>query len=339
MNIQRIYEGRKHFDRKENFAGVTMGIIPVLGFLIFGLIPMVLGIVMSFFNFDKNELFFKFGSKQNFEFCGLDNYICLFKSPKSEIFNKDYMVSGNGYYFVGSLLTTLMMLITSVPIGITLSLLVAYFLTKKIKGKDLMRTVYLIPFICSSVAVSLIWGLIFAKNGVINEIWTNISGVEQDKAWTRESFYTVVFIINLWGGTGFNIILLTAALTNVNNSYYEAAKVDGANAVTIFFKITLPCVSPTLFYLLITSLIGAFQAYAVPDMLVKKFGLEAGGTGTVFGYEVAERQTTVIGYLQYMLNTQRRPGMASAIGVVLAMVIGIVTIFNFIGSKYWVNYD
>lgn len=348
MNLERIYEKRKHFDKKENAAGISMAIIPVLGFLIFGLAPMILGIVMSFFDFDTNEFFFriypagleagrKYKGEWNCDFVGFKNYLYLFKHESSD---------PDSGMFVETLVTTLVQFI-SLPVCIVLSLLVAFFLSKKIKGKNVMRTIYLIPFICSSIAISLIWGEFFSKTGILNSILTamgkvktNSSGALNTLNWTVDRFYTVVFIINVWGGTGFQIILFTAALTNVNNSYYEAAKVDGANSFQIFFKITLPAISPTTFYLFITGVIGSLQAYVTPDMVAKIGGVPS--SAKYFGVDINNPAITVMAYIQSLLmggSDSIRPGLACATGVVLAIIIGIITIINFVVSKYWVSYD
>lgn len=346
MNLERIYEKRKHFDKKENAAGISMAIIPVLGFLIFGLLPMVLGVLMSFFDFDGGEFFFrrypeglgagKTAGTWNFSFAGFENYKYLFKHVSSD--PKSGM-------FLETLITTLIQFI-SLPVCIVLSMLVAFFLSKKIKGKNAMRTIYLIPFICSSIAISLIWGEFFSKTGILNSILTTLGWVSKDSYgavktinWTVDRFYTVVFIINVWGGTGFQIILFTAALTNINNSYYEAAKVDGANAFQIFFKITLPAISPTTFYLFITGVIGSLQAYVTPDMVAKIGGNPA--PATYFGVDINNPANTVMAYIQSLLMgaDNIRVGLACAAGIVLAILIGIITIINFVVSKYWVSYD
>lgn len=342
MNLERIYEKRKHVDRKENLAGISMAIIPVLGFLIFGLTPMVLGVVMSFFEFDESEFFFriypagleagkKFKGDWNCKFVWFKNYKTLF-----------FHTTGDSYsgIFFEALLTTIVQFV-SLPVCIVLSLLVAFFLSKKIKGKNVMRTIYLMPFICSSVAISLIWTEFFKLNGVLNSIIRDAFNGVGETNWAQKHFYWIVFIINVWGGTGFQIILFTAALTNVNNSYYEAAKVDGANSFQIFFKITLPAISPTTFYLFITGVIGALQAYVTPDLVASVGGIKP---VKLFGVRVEQPQTTVIAYVQKLLlgtdgSGVTKPGLACAAGIVLAIIIGIITIINFVVSKYWVSYD
>jgi len=334
MFLERLYEKRKHIDLKENRAGISMAIIPFLGFLIFGLGPIFLGVVMSFFDFG-GQRFFRSGTNDlgdpYFKFVGFSNYSSIFTYG----FGKNVAV--NGRQFLQTLYSTVIMYV-SVPACIVLSLLVAFFLSKKIKCKTLFRTIYLLPFVCSSIAISLIWGRFFKQGGVLSQLLQKHFAMQVASVdWVGQYFYWVLFLVHVWGGCGFNIILYTAALTNVNNSYYEAAQVDGANPFQIFFKITLPSISPTTFYLFITSTIGAMQAYAVPDMVGKYSNAEA---GKVFGIQVDEQSLTVIGYVQRLINGgDTQVGVAAAIAVVLSAIIGVITIINFLGQKYWVSYD
>jgi len=332
MFLEKLYEKRKHTDRKENAAGTCMAIIPVLGFLIFGLVPIFLGIIMSFFDF-KEQIFFTFSGKNKTEFVLFDNYKNLF-TPGGKGSN-----ILNGGWFLETLFTTILMYI-SAPTSLVLSLIIAFFLSKKIKCKTLFRTIYLLPYVCSSVAIAVIWGKFFhSDNGILNKLLINTFGADpgdyQNYDWVGKHFYTVLFLLHIWGGCGFSIILYTAALTNVNSSYYEAAQVDGANPFQIFFKITIPAISPTTFYMFVTGTIGALQAFAVPDMMSQ---FSAARAGKVLGMYINDKALTVVGYIQYMLK-YNRPGLASAIAVILALIISLITVINFVGSKYWVSYD
>ncbi len=337
MFLEKLYEKRKHTDRKENTAGTCMAIVPVLGFLIFGFIPIFLGIAMSFFDFHGKQ-FFNFNSSKGeiTEFVWFDNYKHMF-SPGAKASTKE-----NGGWFLEALFTTVIMYL-STPTCIVLSLIIAFFLSKKIKCKTLFRTIYLLPYVCSAVAIALIWGKFFAPtNGIFNRLLMDHFGANPTKYnaydWVGKHFYMIIFLVHVWCGCGFNIVLFTAALTNVNNSYYEAAQVDGANPFQIFFKITIPSISPTTFYLFITGTIGALQAFAVPDMVGEFSSARA---GTVMGMYINDKALTVVGYIEYLINeaTPSHPGVASAIALMLSLIIGLVTIINFIGSRYWVSYD
>ena len=138
-----------------------------------------------------------------------------------------------------------------------------------------------------------------------------------------------MYVVLVWGGTGFNIILLSAALTNVNKNCYEAAELDGAGVFTKFFKITLPAISPTVFYLLITGVIGALQEFSRFQVMAPDGGPQYAGLTIVF-------------YLYRLLfNAQGGSdiGLATSVGWILAVLIAGVVGLNFWGSKKWVSYD
>ena len=231
--------------------------------------------------------------------------------------------------FWQSILNTLRMAI-SLPICIVVALIVAFLLTKNIKGRSFFRGVYFVPYVCCAVAVSLMWELIFNQNhGIINS-WL---GLTRDTAipWLTDSAtYTLcLIIIGVWSGTAYGIVLYGAALTNVNRSLYEAAKVDGANAFRCFFNITLPGVSPTTFYLLTTGLIGALQEFTRPQMIGGGQGAGPNNDGLTIVFYIYRRA--------FQYNNQM--GEAAAAALVLAVFILIITAINFVVSKRWVSYD
>ena len=167
------------------------------------------------------------------------------------------------------------------------------------------------------------WKWIFNPTyGVLN----GILGTEYNWLGENNLFRTVVIVMGVWGGCGYQIILYSAALTNINPSLYEAAKIDGANAFQCFRHVTLPGVSPTTFYLFITGLIGALQTFASTQVLDSNGG--PNNVGVTVGF-----------YLYRYAFSYFRMGIASATAWVLAGVIMIITIFNFIGSRKWVSYD
>ena len=254
MTLEKIYKKRGHKGLGEGSSGTIMASIPVIGFLVFGFIPLLLALAMAFMYVPGK------GNIADAEFVGFDN----FKEVLSD------------FMFWESIENTLKMAI-SLPICIAVALIVAFLLTKDIKGRSFFRAVYLVPYVCCAVAVSLMWELIFNQNhGFINS-WLGLTRETAIPWLTDSSTYTLcLIIIGIWGGTAYGIVLYGAALTNVNRSLYEAAKVDGAGSVRCFFNITLPSVSPTSFYLLTTGLIGALQEFTRPQMI-------GGGQGAING--------------------------------------------------------
>ena len=298
----------------EQASGLLMSIAPVLGFILFGMIPMVLAIFMAFLSLKGRT----FDALISAEWVGFENFSLV---VKDQIFWKSV---GNTFLYALSL-----------PICLVISLVVSFLLTKNVKGKKIFRTIYFVPYVCSIVAVVLMWKNIFDPNwGVVNSLMYKF-GYEGDRIqWVGEEKYyrILVIVMGVWGGCGYSIILYSAALTNVNTTLYEAAKIDGANPFQIFFHITLPAISPTTFYLLITGLIGSLQAFAATHMLS---GSSANGTAG------PNNAGLTMGVYIYRSAFQRsgEMGQACAAAWILAIMIMIITIINFKVSNKWVSYD
>ena len=307
MNLEKIYKKRKKGRLGQNSSGFLMACIPVIGFILFGLIPLALALAMAFMDVPGR------GDIANAEFVGFDN----FKEVLSD------------HIFWKSILNTLKMAI-SLPICIVIALVVAFLLTKNIKGRSFFRGVYFVPYVCCAVAVTLMWELIFNQNhGIINS-WLGLTRETAIPWLTDSSTYTLcLIIIGIWSGTAYGIVLYGAALTNVNRSLYEAAKVDGAGSFRCFFNITLPGVSPTSFYLLTTGLIGALQEFTRPQMLGGGDGAGPNNDGLTIVFYIYRRA--------FVYNNEM--GSAAAAALILSVFILIVTVINFVVSRRWVNYD
>jgi|AGTN01.2.fsa_nt_gi ABC-type sugar transport systems, permease components len=289
---------------REGITGTVMAVIPIAGFVIFGLIPLIFAVVLSFFKV------YGYGF-DGAEFVGTANYQNILSDPA----------------FWKSVKNTLLMGI-SLPVSVVISIVVAYLLTKNIKGKKGFQAIYFIPYICSVVAVTFMWRWIFnTQYGVLNQLLGRtgpnaIGWLDEEKL-----FILSVIIINIWTGTGFGILLFSAAFTNINRSLIEAAKIDGAGSFKIFFRIVLKSVSPTTFYLFTIGLIGALQMFNTTQILAS-----GGGPG--------DAGVTVIFYLyRNMFFYVHMMGVASAVACILAVFIGIITAANFFISTKWVSYD
>jgi len=291
---------KKKFKRKYIYGYLFIA-PPFIGFILFGLIPIVYSLYISMTSFD---LF------NPAVFTGLDNYKKLFLEDPlfwQSLFNTIYAAIG-------------------IPIGIGLSLLIAMGLSKNIKGINFFRTAFFLPSICSVVALTLMWKWIFnADYGVLNNIlgFFHIQGPN----WLGSSTWAMPALIiqGVWGGLGTGMILYIAALKNVPRTFYEAADIDGANNWDKFWHITLPAISPTTFYLAITAVIGAMQAF-VPYMLMTNGGPD---------YST----TTIVLYLYNNAFRYMNMGYASAMAWLLFVVIMAMTIINFKVSSKWVHYD
>ena len=313
--MEAILESRKKKIRKSNkeqIAGMLFASIPVIGFVLFGFIPLVFSLFMSFSDVPN----FMIDSIQLYSIDNLfQNYISIFQDEK----------------FYKAIVNTLYAAI-SLPLSMILGLFLAVLLNQKLKGSKAFRTIFFIPYVCSIVALTLMWRTLLDKNyGVIND-FLNLFGVE-DIAWlTDPNFFMLGMIIMItWCNTGFNLILYSAALTNISPSYYEAAEMDGAGSFRKFFKITLPLLSPTTFYLFVVGLIGALQEFtrfqainAVNSNLISPTGPNDSGLTIVF----------------YLYNKAFGEagglGEAAAVSWVLTIMTIVLTAINFLGSKKWV---
>ena len=224
---------------KEEIAGTALASIPLIGFLIFGFLPLVLAFAMAFMEMQD------FGF-EGATFVGMANF-------------KDVLTDPLFWDAVGN--TFLMG--TSTLISLVLALIIAYFLSKPIVAKKAFRMIYFIPYVCSVVAVTLMWKYMFNTNyGIINQMLGSTGENAIDWLGDSRYFTLAVIIMSVWSGMGFGIILFTAALTGVNQSMVEASKIDGAGAFRQFWNIVLPSISPTSFYLLVMGGIGALQSFA-----------------------------------------------------------------------------
>ena len=245
---------------KEALSGTLFASLPLIGFLLFGAIPLVLAFAMAFLNMKG----FSFAGAS---WAGFDNFKTVIQDDK----------------FWESIRNTLV-LGTSTLICLVLSLIVAYLLSRDIKGRKVYRMIYFIPYVCSAVAVVLMWGYIFnTEYGVLNML---LKSIDPDLVlrWNQNAtdFVILVIFISVWGGMGYSIVLFTAALTNVNRSTIEAATIDGAGAVKVFWNVVFPAISPTSFYLLVTGIIGALQSFATSNILDKEGGPSGAGITIVF---------------------------------------------------------
>ena len=291
--------------QKKDWIAAYIFIAPVtIGLLIFYVWPFIQNFWFSFNDVNKFNMA---------TFCGLDNYKKLFEEP-------DLMLA---------LKNTILYAVITVPIGLFISLLLATLLNSKIKGKGIYRTIYFLPSITMAAAVALVWKLIFNGDyGILNTV-LEFFGVE-GKRWLTDPSTALfcVMMLGIWSGAGYNMIILLAGMQGVSNSYYEAAEIDGAGPVQKFFKITIPLVSPTIFFVTITGLIGAFQVFDTLYMMIdidKNPAFNAVKTTNVLFYQNA----FTYGY----------KGYAAAISIFMFVIIMIITAIQLWGQKKWVNYD
>ncbi|EMR07329.1 sn-glycerol-3-phosphate transport system permease protein ugpA [Bhargavaea cecembensis DSE10] len=214
-----------------------------------------------------------------------------------------------------------------VPISIALSLGIALLLNQIKFLSGFFRTVYFLPFVTSTVAISLVWNWLYHRNyGLMNYFlgWFGIEPVH----WITDPDYSMLalVIMAVWKGLGFNIILFLVGLNNIDETYYKAAKVDGASGFRRFWNITLPLLGPTVF---LVSVLGVINSFKVFDEVYALFQAKPGP---------AKSTLTIVYYLYEKFYTEYQYGIAAAAGVVLFVIILAVTLVQFAYNRKFVHY-
>ena len=285
--------------RREENWGWIMVAPTIIGLIVLNLWPFVQTLYTSFCEH------LGFG---HYKFIGLANYVEIFQTPEF------WKATWNTIYFC----------ILTVPLGLFLSLLVAMLLNAKIKGKGVFRTIFFLPMVCAPAAVTMVWRWIFnAEYGILNQLFgTHVNWITDSKV-----VMIACAVVAIWSNIGYDAVLLLAGLQNISKSYYEAANIDGATKVTQFFQITLPMVSPTLFVVMIMRLMASIKVYDLIYMMV----------------EETNPAVTSVQSLMYLFYRESfiagSRGTGSAIVIWTVLLIGAITVFQFIGQKKWVNYD
>ena len=295
-------------DMQNNKAWLYL--LPAIVFLgIFMVYPLVDVLVYSF------EEGYNFAS-QTYSGTGGYNYAYVLRDP----------------YFLQALKNTLILVAITVPLSTGIALLISLALNSIKKLKELFQTVYFLPYVTNTLAVGLVFMILFKKtaytDGLVNLVITWFGGSAVD--FIDGPYWAKMFVLcfyTIWVGMPFKILILTSALTSVNQDYYNAAKIDGTSKLRTFTRITLPMISPMIFYLVITGFIGAFKAYSDA---VAIFGTDLNAAG----------MNTIVGYIYDMLygNSGGYPSFASAAALILFAIVLTITCINLMISGRRVHY-
>lgn len=289
--------------RENYFAGYTMIFPLVLGLSVFYFYPIFKVFIDSFF---------EVGAFNQRKWVGLENYITMFQDE----------------VMWQSLFNTLRYVVVIVPATIMLALVLAVFLNMKIKGRAFFRVVYFIPAITMSAAVAMIWRWMFNGDyGIIN-YFLNLLGFDSVQFLSNPTLaWIAISVVSIWSNVGYNMIILLAGIQGISKSYYEAAAIDGAGSLKQFFTITLPLITPTLFFVLVTTLISTFQTFDTIYMMISKKGLA-----------LEASQSMVVYFYRNAFDFSKK-GYASALAVFLFLIIMIITAAQMKLQDKWVNYE
>ena len=295
-------------DKQNNKAWLYL--LPAIIFLgIFMVYPLVDVLVYSF------EEGYNFAS-QTYSGTGGYNYAYVLRDP----------------YFLQALKNTLILVAVTVPLSTGIALLISLALNSVKKLKELFQTIYFLPYVTNTLAVGLVFMILFKKtaytDGLVNLVITWFGGSAVD--FIDGPYWAKMFVLcfyTIWVVLPFKILILTSALASVNQDYYNAAKIDSTSKLRTFTRITLPMISPMIFYLVITGFIGAFKAYSDA---VAIFGTDLNAAG----------MNTIVGYIYDMLygDSGGYPSYASAAAILLFVIVLTITCINLLISRRNVHY-
>jgi len=288
--------------RLENRVAYLFLLPWLIGLVLITLGPMVASLYLSFT--DYNLI-------QTPKWSGIDNYVRMFTDPR----------------MLNSLRVTVVYVVVSVPLQLGFALLVALLLNRGMRGLGFYRSVFYLPSLLgSSVAVAILWRQMFGTEGLVNQLLALVGVTGPGWSSDPDTALGTIILLHIWT-FGAPMLIFLAGLRQIPTMYYEAAQMDGASALTRFRRITLPLLSPIMFFNLILQLIGSFQAFTQAFIV-------SGGTG-------GPSDSTMFFslYLYQKGFTNFDMGYASAMAWFLLLIIGAFTAVNFVAAKYWVFYD
>ena len=286
-------------ERNEFMWGWAFVLPTMIGLIVLNIIPIFQTIYQSFFktgDFGKGNIFI-----------GLDNYVKLMGD--AEVWQ--------------SVINTFKYAIVEVPFSIAIALVLAVLLNRKMMGVSAYRTIFFLPMVAAPAAIAMVWRWLFnSEFGLLNHIFgTSIN-------WISDPAIAVfaIAVIGIWSIIGYNMVLFLAGLQEIPRDYYEAASIDGATGINQFFNITVPLLSPTIFFVTITRVIGGMQVFDLIFMVMDK-------------NNPALYKTQSIVYLFYQNSfVENNKGYGSTIVVLLIAIIMVITVFQMIAQKKWVYY-
>lgn len=274
----------------------------LVGLALFTVVPVVLSIVMSLYNWPA------FGERT---FVGLDNYRWLLtESPD----------------FRPAIRNSVVFTLLYVPANIIVSLTLALIIGPRIRGRNAFRVLFFIPVVTPMVANVLVWRMLLQPQGLFNGIAISWFGIELPSFLAHPQWAMIMIVVmSVWQGVGYNMLIFSAALEQLPESVMEAARIDGAKGMTMFFRVILPMMSPAIFFAAVMTVITSLQVFVQPQMLT------GGGPGN-----------STLPMVMFIYNTGfkfQQLGMAAAAAWILFALIILVTAFQFQVQKRWVHYE
>ena len=286
--------------KSENLWGWIFILPTMIGLIILNIYPMIQTVIQSFYktgDFGKGNIF-----------VGLKNYQKVF---------------GDGEIWQ-ALWNTIKYALAEVPISVVLGLLLAVLLNKKMKGRGVFRTIFFLPMVVAPAAIAMVWKWLYNSNfGLIN----NIFHIKVNWISNPNIAIFSIAVIGIWSVIGYNMVLFLAGLQSVPRDYYEAASLDGATGWQQLTRITIPLISPTIFFVVVTRVIGAMQVFDLIYMLID------------LNNPAWKKTETLVSLFYKYSFEQSKKGYGAVVVVLLLAVIMVFTVIQLNGQKKWVHYE
>ena len=285
----------------DNIAGYLFLTPAMVGFLLFIGGPILMALIFSFFEYNLI---------QSPTFVGFDNFRRLFDDRLTGV----------------SFVNTFRFLAILVPIHCGLGLMLAYLVYRTRRLQFFFRSAIYFPAITTTASVAIIWGFLFSTDlGIVNFYVRFFGGTNIPWMTSTTFVYFTIALFSFWKFIGVTFLYYFIGLKNIPDVYYEAASIDGASNIQTFFKITMPLLTPTIFFVVVTNVIGVFQIFDEPFLLTEGGPGDATRTVALQIYETAFRQMRI--------------GYGATVSLALFVIIMAITILQFMGQRRWVNYD
>lgn len=296
------FKSAKTVFRSESFYGYLMAMPAILGFLLFTIGPLIASFVLSFTDYSVTN---------KYQYVGLQNYSRLF--------------SGEDVFFYKSLSVTFYYVLLSVPVSLIAAFLLALLLKPKIVGRSIFRVIFYLPCIVPAIATATIFvWLLNPDIGLFNQILRALNLPTSQFIYSEKAVVPTLAMMNIWT-SGSTMLIFLASLEAIPDQYYEAVDVDGGNAYHKLLHITIPMMTPTIFFNLVMGIIGGFQTFTQAFVMT-----EGGPNNASLFYSV---------YLYREAFTHQRMAVACALAWVLFVIIMLLSLLVFRTSKSWVHYE
>lgn len=300
MAAKREKRSRMSLKSRNTLVGLSFILPNFIGFCVFVLVPVLFALTLSFAEWDGYN---------PMKLVGLDNFFAIFKDR----------------VFRGSIWKTAYFTFFTVIFSMVASLGLALLLNQKLKGKSIFRCAIFFPYVASNVAVAVVWNFLFRDIGPINNFLRGI-GIENPPGWTASTTWVIpaLIIVNVWKNMGYFMIVYLAALQDIPESLYEAAKIDGAGAFQRFKSITVPMLTPSTFFVVMMLTINCFKVFDLVYLMTE------GGPGNA--------STMMSQYIYNQAFISWSYGRSSAAAMMLFLIVAGLTALQFKMEKKWVNY-